>query len=316
MSLNQNAIPTKEMTRTEWLKARSKGIGGSDAGIILGLNKYRTKFELWLEKTGQVEPVELDNEAIYWGNEMEDVVAKEFEKRTEKKVRRVNYMFSHPEHHFIKANLDRVVVGESALLECKTASAFLAKEWEGEEVPDTYLVQVQHYLGVTGKEVAYIAVLVGGNKFIWKEIKRDEELISIIFEAEKHFWEFHVLGGNAPELDGSSAAEQYLKERYERAERFKQIILPSDAKTLLQQYQLVKENEKLVLDAKREIENKLKATLEDAEAGSTDGFIVSWKNHVQNRVDTAVLKEKFPDVYKLVLKELLIRKFTVKEIDN
>jgi putative phage-type endonuclease len=316
MPLNQNAIPTKEMTRTEWLQARSKGIGGSDAGIILGLNKYRTKFELWLEKTGQVEPVELDNEAIYWGNEMEDVVAKEFEKRTEKKVRRVNYMFSHPEHHFIKANLDRVVVGESALLECKTASAFLAKEWEGEEVPDTYLIQVQHYLGVTGKEVAYIAVLVGGNKFIWKEIKRDEELISIIFEAEKHFWEFHVLGGNAPELDGSSAAEQYLKERYERAERFKKIILPSDAKTLLQQYQQVKDNEKLVLDAKREIENKLKATLEDAEAGSTDGFIVSWKNHVQSRVDTSVLKEKFPDVYKQVLKELNIRKFTVKEIDN
>lgn len=316
MSLNQNAIPTKEMTRTEWLKARSKGIGGSDAGIILGLNKYRTKFELWLEKTGQVEPVELDNEAIYWGNEMEDVVAKEFEKRTEKKVRRVNYMFSHPEHHFIKANLDRVVVGESALLECKTASAFLAKEWEGEEVPDTYLVQVQHYLGVTGKEVGYIAVLVGGNKFIWKEIKRDEELISIIFEAEKHFWEFHVLGGNAPELDGSSAAEQYLKERYERSERFKQIILPSDAKTLLQQYQLIKDNEKLVLGAKREIENKLKATLEDAEAGSTDGYFVSWKNHVQNRVDTTVLKEKFPDVYKQVLKELNIRKFTVKEIDK
>ncbi|WP_182103758.1 YqaJ viral recombinase family nuclease [Niallia taxi] len=316
MSLNQNAIPTKEMTRTEWLQARSKGIGGSDAGIILGLNKYRTKFELWLEKTGQVEPVELDNEAIYWGNEMEDVVAKEFEKRTEKKVRRVNYMFSHPEHHFIKANLDRVLVGESALLECKTASAFLAKEWEGEEVPDTYLVQVQHYLGVTGKEVAYIAVLVGGNKFIWKEIKRDEELISIIFEAERHFWEFHVLGGNVPELDGSSAAEQYLKERYDRAERFKQIILPSDAKTLLQQYQQVKDNEKLVGAAKREIENKLKATLEDAEAGQTDGYLVSWKNHVQNRVDTTVLKEKFPDVYKQVLKELNIRKFTVKEIDN
>lgn len=84
MALN-NAVPTKDMSRSEWLQERAKGIGGSDAGIILGVNKFRTPFELWLEKTGQVEPQETDNEAIYWGNQMENVVAKEFEKRTGKK---------------------------------------------------------------------------------------------------------------------------------------------------------------------------------------------------------------------------------------
>lgn len=315
MAINQNAIPTKEMSRFEWLQERAKGIGGSDAGIILGLNKYRTAFELWLEKTGQVEPVEIDNEAIYWGNEMENVVAKEFEKRTGKKVRRTNFMYSHPDYPFIKANVDRLVVGESAVLECKTASAYLAKEWEADEVPATYLVQLQHYLGVTGKEKGYIAVLIGGNRFIWKEVERDEELISMIFEAEKHFWEYHVQQFNAPELDGSSAAEQYLKEKYDKAEANKEIVLPGECKDLLTRYEQVKNDEKLVKTAKTEIENKIKAELKDAETGVTDSFLVSWKNQIQNRVDTKALKEKFPDIYKQVIKETSFRKFAVKEIN-
>jgi putative phage-type endonuclease len=315
MAIN-NAIATKDMNRFEWLQERAKGIGGSDAGVILGLNKYRTAFELWLEKTGQVLPQEIDNEAIYWGNEMENVVAKEFEKRTGKKVRRTNFMYSHPEHNFIKANVDRLVVGESAVLECKTASAYLAKDWEGEEIPATYLVQVQHYLGVTGREKGYIAVLVGGNRFIWKEIERDEELIKMIFDAEIHFWKYHVQQGHAPELDGSSAAEQYLKEKYDQAEKDKEIVLPGEYKNLLLQYEKVKEDEKLLKTARTEIENKIKAELKDAESGITDSFLVTWKNQSQQRVDTKSLKEKFPDIYKEVLKETSFRKFAVKEIRN
>jgi putative phage-type endonuclease len=313
MAIN-NAISTIDMSRFEWLQERAKGIGGSDAGVILGLNKYRTAFELWLEKTGQVQPQEIDNEAIYWGNEMENVVAKEFEKRTGKKVRRTNFMYSHPNHHFIKANVDRLVVGESAVLECKTASAYLSKDWEGEEIPATYLIQVQHYLGVTGKEKGYIAVLIGGNRFIWKEIERDEELIKMIFDAEIHFWKYHVQQGHAPELDGSSVAEQYLKEKYDRAEKDKEIVLPGEYKDLLLQYEKVKEDEKLLKTAKAEIENKIKAELQDAESGITDSFLVTWKNQVQQRVDTKSLKEKFPDIYKEVLKETSFRKFAVKEI--
>jgi putative phage-type endonuclease len=314
MALNQNAISTKEMSRYEWLQERAKGIGGSDAGVILGLNNYQTAFELWLEKTGQVEPIEIDNEAIYWGNEMENVVAKEFEKRTGKKVRRTNFMYSHPEHPFIKANVDRMVVGESAVLECKTANAFLAKEWEGDEIPATYLVQVQHYLMVTGKEKGYIAVLIGGNRFIWKDVERDEELINMIFEAEKHFWEFHVQQFNPPELDGSSAAEKYLKEKYDRAENGKEIVLPGECKDLLVQYEKIKSDEKLIKTAKTEIENKIKQELKEAETGLIDSYIVSWKNQEQDRVDSKALKEKFPDIHKQVLNQVSFRKFDVKMV--
>ncbi|MGG3677519.1 lambda-exonuclease family protein [Heyndrickxia faecalis] len=312
--MDQNAIPTKEMSRYEWLQERTKGIGGSDAGVILGLNKYRTAFELWLEKTGQVIPQEVDSEAIYWGNQMEDVVAKEFEKRADKKVRRSNFMYSHPKYPFIRANVDRLVVGESAVLECKTASAYLAKEWEGDEIPATYLAQVQHYLGVTGKKKGYIAVLIGGNRFVWKEIERDEELINMIFEAEKNFWENNVLAGVAPELDGSSAAEKYLNEKYAKSDPDKEIVLPKDFNAYLEEYKEIKENEKLITTAKKEIENKIKAELKDAEIGRVGDYLVTWKKQVQNRVDSKALREKFPDIYQQVLKETSFRRILVKEV--
>ncbi len=210
-----------------------------------------------LEKTGQSYSEDQGNEAAYFGTLLEDMVAKEFEVRTGKKVRRNNFMLQHPEHEFIMANIDRKVVGENALLECKTASAYLAKDWEDDEIPEPYLVQVQHYLGVTGYEKAYIAVLIGGQRFVWKEIERDEELIDMIFEAEVHFWNYHVLGNNPPALDGSSAAEQYLKERYERSEQNKVVDLGYEFQDKIRHYNELKESIKQLQEQKSRLNTKL-----------------------------------------------------------
>ncbi|HFT6251397.1 TPA: YqaJ viral recombinase family protein [Listeria monocytogenes] len=303
----------KDMDRTQWLLTRRQGIGGSDAGIIMGLNKYKTAFELWLDKTGQVLPDESAGEAAYWGNQMEEVVAKEFEKRTGKKVRRSNMMYQHPEHDFMLANVDRFIVGEDALLECKTASAYLAKEWESDEVPATYLVQIQHYLAVTGKSKAYVAVLIGGNKFIWKEIDRDEELINQIIAFELDFWETNVKGQLAPALDGSSAAEKYLKDRFTKSED-KQIILPKTFNEYLTERANLERDIKLLETRKKEIDNNIKGHMESAEKALSDNYEVSWKSMTSKRVDTKKLKEKFSDIYLTVLMESHSRKFTVKEI--
>ncbi|ELC0752761.1 TPA_asm: hypothetical protein GEF53_13770 [Listeria monocytogenes] len=303
----------KDMDRTQWLLTRRQGIGGSDAGIIMGLNKYKTAFELWLDKTGQILPDESAGEAAYWGNQMEEVVAKEFEKRTGKKVRRSNMMYQHPEHDFMLANVDRFIVGEDALLECKTASAYLAKEWESDEVPATYLVQIQHYLAVTGKSKAYVAVLIGGNKFIWKEIDRDEELINQIIAFELDFWETNVKGQLAPALDGSSAAEKYLKDRFAKSED-KQIILPKTFNEYLTERANLERDIKLLETRKKEIDNNIKGHMESAEKALSDNYEVSWKSMTSKRVDTKKLKEKFSDIYLTVLMESHSRKFTVKEI--
>ncbi|MFX3616257.1 MAG: YqaJ viral recombinase family protein [Sporolactobacillus sp.] len=308
-----NALSTVNMSRADWLMERTKGIGGSDAGIVLGLNKYKTPFELWLEKTGRVTPEEIDNEAIYWGNQMEDVVAHEFMKRTGKKVHNDNHMHFHPDYPFIFANVDRLLYSEPAVLECKTASAHLSRLWQDDEIPDTYLTQVQHYLGVTELEKAYIAVLIGGNKFVWKEIERDDDLIKMIFNAEAHFWNDYVVTDIAPPLDGTSAAEKYLKEKYTRAEAEKEVILTTESKDLLTEYQQLKETLKPLTDRQKEIENLIKAQLKDAEKGIISDFEAKWSNVTTNRVNTKKLKKQFPEIYREVLNESTYRKFSVKE---
>ncbi|MDQ8093908.1 YqaJ viral recombinase family nuclease [Bacillus amyloliquefaciens] len=307
---------TADMSRDEWLLERRKGIGGSDASVILGLNKWRTAFELWLDKTGQVPVSESASEAAYFGSILEDIVAKEFEVRSGKKVRRKKSMLKHPEHDFILANVDRMIVGEKAILECKTTSAYNLKEWEDNEIPDSYIVQVQHYLGVLGPEYkkAYFAVLIGGNKFVWKEIERDDELIAMIFQAEVEFWNEKVLGGMAPVLDGSSAAEEYLKQRYSEAEGGKVVDLTSANKTRIQQYLQLKEQiNELTLQAK-ELENQIKHEMKEAEYGFIGNYQTSWKSVSTNRIDSKILKEQFPDVYEKVTKEVQYRRFGIKEV--
>ncbi|MFV9830212.1 YqaJ viral recombinase family protein [Bacillus velezensis] len=307
---------TADMSRDEWLLERRKGIGGSDASVILGLNKWRTAFELWLDKTGQVPISESASEAAYFGSILEDIVAKEFEVRSGKKVRRKKSMLKHPEHDFILANVDRMIVGEKAILECKTTSAYNLKEWEDNEIPDSYIVQVQHYLGVLGPEYkkAYFAVLIGGNKFVWKEIERDDELIAMIFQDEVKFWNEKVLGGKAPVLDGSSAAEEYLKQRYSEAEGGKVVDLTSANKTRIQQYLQLKEQiNELTLQAK-ELENQIKHEMKEAEYGFIGNYQTSWKSVSTNRIDSKILKEQFPDVYEKVTKEVQYRRFGIKEV--
>ena len=300
------------MNKLEWLKERQCGIGGSDVGAILGVNKYKTPFEVYLEKTEPITEVGEQSESAYWGDKFEEVVAKEFEKRTGKKVRRDRKHYKHKDYHFMVANIDRRVVGENAILECKTANQFLANDWEGEEIPASYLLQVQHYLFVTGAEFGYIAVLIGGQRFIWKEVKRDEELIEMIIEAEKDFWKM-VEDKTPPALDGSSAAEKYLKEKYKQAESENSIELGFEYKDKIKAYLEKKELLKAFETEVKELENQIKFEIGNAEYAYAPGYSLSWKNVSSTKVDSKKLKSEFPEIYEKVIKESKSRRFSIKE---
>ncbi|MCI6692531.1 MAG: YqaJ viral recombinase family protein [Clostridium sp.] len=300
------------MDKLQWLKERQCGIGGSDVGAILGVNKYKTPFEVYLEKTEPITEVGEQSESAYWGDQFEEVVAKEFEKRTGKKVRRDRKHYKHKEYSFMVANIDRKVVGENAILECKTANQYLANEWQDDEVPASYLLQVQHYLFVTGAEVGYIAVLIGGQKFVWKEVQRDEELIEVIVEAEKEFWKM-VQDKTPPALDGSSAAEKYLKERYKEAEEDKSIELGFEYKDKIKTYLDMKVQLKNFETQVKELENQIKFEIGNAEYAHAPGYSLSWKNVSSTKVDSKKLKSEYPEIYDKVIKENKSRRFSIKE---
>lgn len=287
--------------REAWLKMRNTGIGGSDASVIVGLNKWKSPVKLWMEKTGQAEPEDLgDNEAVYWGNVLEEMVAREFTRRTGMRVQRRG-LLQHDEYPFLLASVDRIVVGESAGLECKTANGYAAKAWEGDEVPDAYYVQCQHYMMVTGAERWYIAVLIGGQRFVWKMIPRNEDDIKVLLEAEKEFW-MHVEDLTMPPVDGSEDCTRALAERFHGGAPA--VELPKDAESIFIHLDELTETEAAITAQIEERKNQLRALLGDAEEGTVGDRHVTWKTQAGRvTIDGKRLQAERPDIYKEYAKQ-------------
>ena len=292
-----NMNSTLEMTHQEWLEDRRKGIGGSDVATILGLNKYKSVYQLWLEKTDQIEVTSAQSEAAYWGNTLEEVVAEEFSKRTGKKVRRRNRVFEHSKYPFLRANIDRDIVGENAVLECKTANQFLANEWDEDEIPIQYICQVQHYMNVLNLDYVYFAVLIGGQKFVWKKMERDQELIDMITEKLVAFWTENVEKGIEPAIDGLKATSDFLTQRYLDTED-NQTELNARFDENIANLARLKGDKKIIEENITLLENELKQALGKAEAtiGITPNNIVSWKKMQSKRLDKKKLIEKYPNI--------------------
>ncbi|MCY8269642.1 YqaJ viral recombinase family protein [Bacillus sonorensis] len=311
--LAQVFMPTENMTEEKWLEARRAGVGGSDAAAIAGLSKWQTPMSVYLDKLGQASKDNSSSEAAYWGHVHEETVAREFSKRTGKKVRRRKAILQHPNYPFMLANVDRLIVGEQSGLECKTASEYLKDEWEGEEVPDAYLVQCQHYMAVTGFKVWWIAVLIGGNKFVYKKVERDEELIKYLIQVEKDFWENHVQNEIPPMFDGSEASTELLAHMYPVGfEDEKE--LPLAANELIERYKEAKVEEKKAKKQLKEAENQLKGMLGEYETGNAGKARVIWKTITATRFDTKTFAAKHPELFEKFNKVTTHRRFQVKEI--
>lgn len=306
----QVLVMTKDMDREEWLKHRRKGIGGSDAAAIAGLNPWKSPIEVYLEKIGEM-PDQEDNERMYWGRVLEDVVAKEFTERTGKRVRRRNAILQHPEYTFMTANVDRILIGEKVGLECKTTSEYAKDSWEDDKVPDMYILQCQHYMAVTGYKGWWIAALIGGNKFVYKYIERDEDIINYLIQIESEFWKM-VQDRTPPAMDGSESSQMVLKMLYPESDPNTEIILPSEAETLIGEYELAADEEKEAKRRKDEAANKLKALLGEYETGKAGDRIVTWKTIKSNRLDTRALKAAHSEIYQEFAKENSYRRFGIK----
>lgn len=179
-------VKTISLSHEDWLGYRRKGLGGSDASTVCGLNPYSSKLTLWADKTGRL-PEKEDNEAMRTGRDLEQYVASRFEEATGKRVHRKNAMFAHDKYDFITANVDREVVGENAGLECKTTSAYARSDFENGEVPLNYLCQCRHYMNVMGYDKMYLAVLVMGRAFYWFEIPYDKAEGDALLKMEIDF---------------------------------------------------------------------------------------------------------------------------------
>ena len=307
-------VSTENMSYADWLEYRKQGIGGSDASVVCGINRYKSPVELWMEKTNQL-PHQEAGEAAYWGTQLEPFVRAEFTKRTGIEVSRRNELLQSEEHPFMLANLDGICevpdVGP-CIFEAKTASAYKVGEWE-DAIPDEYALQLAHYMAVTGYAGAYIAVLIGGNTFKWKFIERDEELISMLIQLETDFWN-HVQDGTPPPLDGSDASAKFLAKRFPNSRPKSHIILPETADELLAQYDEACEELEAVTERKQKAENLLKEMIGENEVGTAGDRIITWKSVSQERLDSKTLRAEHPVLYKKYVNQTSYRRFSVKAV--
>jgi len=306
-------VSTETMTKEEWLKWRNKGIGGSDASVICGVNKYKSAVELWMEKTGQLEPKEA-GEAAYWGTVLEPIIREEFTKRTGLEVGIEKSILQHPYHPFMLANLDGMVIDPEKkcgyVFEAKTANPFAADNWDL-DVPEGYQLQVQHYMAVTGCTGAYIAVLIGGNQFKYYFIERDEEIISLLIKLEKQFWDC-VVKKKPPKLDGSKASSELLNRLYPKGKSKDIVPLPGEALGLIQQYEDALSTENEAVLKKEEAVNRLKDLLGGNQYGSAGGRLVAWTNVTSERFDSKALKSEQPEIYSKYVTVSSYRRFSIR----
>lgn len=302
---------TAGMPREEWLRWRTKGIGGSDVSIIAGINPFKSVHQLWLEKTGQVEPEQTDSEYAHFGTLLEPLIRKEFMERTGLKVRQKHMLLQSEEYPFMLADLDGVINGggEMSIFEAKTASAYKQDTWE-ESVPAGYILQVQHYMAVTGAKKTYVAALVGGNHFYIHEIERDDEMIAKIIAMEKYFWETYVIGGVEPVPDGSDATTDYFNKRFQNSSG-ETVTLPEEALTVCEEYEKISRELKELETAKNAAANQLKSYLKEAEVGVVGDRRVTWKQISKTTVDTRRLKTEKPEIYSDFLTESSYRRLSV-----
>lgn len=304
-------VKTKELSRSEWLKYRTKGIGGSDVSIIAGINPFKSVHQLWLEKTGQIEPEEQGSEYTHFGTLLEPIVRKEFTERTGIKVRQKHMLLQSEEYPFMFADLDGVINedGEMCIFEAKTASAYKQETWE-EGVPAPYILQVQHYMAVTGAKKTYIAALVGGNHFFWHEIPRDEEMIGKIIAMEKYFWETHVIGGVEPVPDGSEATTNYFNSKFSSSNG-ETIELPQEALSVCDEFDRISAEIKKLETEKNAVANQLKSYLKEAETGIVGERKITWKEIFKSSLDTKRLKSEKPEIYTDYLTQSSYRRLSV-----
>ena len=205
------------MTRDAWLARRRTCITASDAAAIIGLHPYRTRFDVWAHKQG-ITPDTPDNEFMYWGRELEDVIARRYAADTGRVLRRHDYeVVVHPVHSWLGGTPDRTIPAVPAGLEIKTAGYRSAERWgdagDG-TIPEEYTVQCAVYMACTGYEAWDLAVLIGGQDYRVYNLHRDAELEAMIIDECARFRTDYVVTNRPPTPDASAGCAAWLATRY------------------------------------------------------------------------------------------------------
>lgn len=253
--------PTAKMTEAEWQNLRQtfvdRGmIGGSDAGTLLGLNKYKSSINLFYQAVGINPLPNKMNGAMLHGKQLESYVAEcwQYFDGTEegwvdntltnnkiKTFRKVKAIIENAKYPILFANIDGKITKhpkygrKAGVLEVKTISGYSADSYEA-GIPPSYLVQLQHYMLVTEWQYGEIVYLKDGRELGCVSFEADrgiqdsillaaEEFHNRVMAAKREIMKYQdpneqlqVASHFEPDADNSDAFNAFVSEKHKARE--------------------------------------------------------------------------------------------------
>jgi len=287
----------KDKSYDEWIQFRTRGLGASEIGTLMGVNSWKSPAELYYQKIGLIPQKVEPNIPMFMGTILEKTVAEIFEYwdgddasmlrnyESQTKVRTlyepvgyvVNpeypHLFFSPDRLQIKTKNLRIRDGRinlenvEAIIEIKTISGWSSKQWEG-GIPPSYYLQLQTYLMGLGIDTGYMVALEDGRNLKVHKFERDQEMIDMIGNVSRDFWSRVEAGRLALELgedyeqfapppDGTEAYSEFLTEKYKNPEENTIVSTPEIDEFVLQ-YKVKNSEINLLEDEKREAANFIK----------------------------------------------------------
>lgn len=314
------------MLTAEQISQRFQGIGGSDAAAVCGVSKFRTPLQVFLEKTRQKTFLDETKKHIFErGHTLEPLIGALFKEHAGIDYEPINETKKHPEHNFMIANVDGYVPSSKRLLEIKHINKFNAHQWGdifSDQIPNDYLIQVNHYLNVFDLEKAYVAVLFGDTSFLdilasvvkhlgvdyvaknidlhevdfrIYTVERNKNLSKSVIETEKCFWYDHVEKNIQP----TCTSLDDLRLLFPQAQAGKVIQATHEIVLLRDRLKQIDEHVAPLEDEKERIKITLQEKIGDAECVEIfNEKPIKWSNVTSSRLETRRFKEEHPDLYK------------------
>ena len=286
-----------------------KKIYPRDASSILGVNEYKGIMSLYKE-IAEYDYYEAELDVTYQmelGSKLKDFVANEFSIRTDKKVRNINGLLVNDKYPFSVGKVDKAIVSEKAFLECIVTNSFVKNAWN--TIPPMYEVKCHHNMAISGATHCYIAVLIGNEKLIIHELKRDEGMINNIMKAEKMFYDECIINKKEPLPDGDIEYSSYLKEKYKNSKDDSLILFIEDDK--LKRYDELVDNIKSLQREKTSIEQYIQNEMKEYETAYLHDRKITWKNISKNILDTKLIKKEHPELVSKFMKTTTSRVFKI-----
>ena len=308
-------------THDEWLKERTLGIGSSEVGTILGVNPWETPYQLWRRKTGLDAPKE-ENDAMRWGHYLEDAIARAFEDTTGKTIIKASagdWIAVDKERDFLRVSPDRTYwlgdkrgPNDKGIVECKSTRL------KFDEVPEYWFTQLMYQLGVMGYQEGYLAWVQRDTlDFGTMHVQFDKDFYQFMTDRLTEFWQVNIQQGVEPDI--VTVDDMLLK--YTRSNPGKTIEVTDDIMADINELKIIKPQLDELTKTKKEIEDRIKFAMADAETLCLPGTLESnpkavatWKSAKDStKFDQDAFKADHPDLYEQYCKTVPgTRRFLIK----